>query len=164
MNHFKKLILLFPLLYLIHDIEEIITIEPFLKEHSNIIPVSVTAYQFASAFAILWVITAIGCLQAVQNKKFLGMNPVTFFSFLVPGILLANGIGHVLQFIFFREYVPGFITTILIIFPYSLFTLRNLLREKLIDMKKFLFMLVLGVIIQGPIAFAALFISKVVLN
>lgn len=164
MNAFKKLILFFPLLYLVHDIEEIITIEPFLKENSNVIPISVTAYQFAAAFAILWVITAIGCLQAVQNKNFLGMKPVTFFSFLVPGILLANGIGHVLQFIFFREYVPGFITTILIIFPYSFFTLRYLLRENLIDMKKFFFLLVLGFIIQGPIAYAALFISRVVLN
>lgn len=52
------------------------------------------------------------------------MNPTTYLAFLVPGILLANGIGHFLQFIFFKEYVPGIITSIFILYPYSFFTAK----------------------------------------
>jgi hypothetical protein len=164
LNPFKKLILLFPILYFIHDIEEIITVERFLEEHSVLIPVKVTSSQFAAAFGILWVVASIGCIRAFQSKNYLGMKPVSFFSLLFPGILLANGIGHVLQFVFFLEYVPGLLTSVLIIFPYSFIALKYLLEEDLITAKKFFFQLALGFILQGPLAFAALFISKVALS
>lgn len=162
--NFKKLILLFPFLFLLHDIEEIVTVEKFLRAHSDIIPFRVTTYQFALAFLILWVVTTIGCLQASRNKRFLGFEPVTFFSLLVPGILLANGAGHVIQFLFFGEYVPGIITTIMIIFPYSYIALSYLLKEHFITMKRFSFFLLFGFILQGPFALSALLLSKFALK
>lgn len=156
----KKLILLFPFLYLLHDIEEIFTIEKFLIAYSNIIPFRVTTVEFAFAFTILWILASIGCFKAFVGRKFLGMNPNTYLSFLVPGILLANGIGHLLQFIFFKDYVPGIITSTFIIFPYSFFTAKFLITERLLTLKRFLIYLILGFILQGPLALVAHYLSK----
>lgn len=158
----KSLILAFPILYLIHDIEEIFTVEPFLRQHT-VIPFHVTTLQFTIAFLLLWALTFIGCVQAVRNRRFLGMKPHTFFAFLVPGIFFANGVGHFLQFLFFRSYVPGLITAVLIIYPYSLVALRLLLREGVLTIKRFFLFFCLGFVLQGPFAATALFLAKLLL-
>lgn len=156
----KKFIILFPFLYFLHDIEEIITVEKFLIAHSNIIPFRVTTAEFAFAFSLLWILASIGCFKTYTGRKFFRMEPTTYLSFLVPGILLANGIGHLFQFIFFKDYVPGVITTICIIFPYSILTVKFLITENLLTLKKFLYYLILGFILQAPLALLAHFISK----
>lgn len=162
-SKFKRLLLLFPPLYLIHDIEEIITVEKFLEENSNIIPFSVTTLEFSFAFTLLWILASIGCFKAFFGKRFIGMKPTTFLAFLVPGILLANGIGHLMQFIFFKDYVPGIFTSIIILYPYSFFTARFFITERVITKKRLLSYLVLGFFIQAPLAFMALYISKLLL-
>ncbi|MFX3623226.1 MAG: HXXEE domain-containing protein [Ectobacillus sp.] len=154
------LIWLFPILYFIHDLEEILTVESFLEKQAHLIPFRVTTAQFTFAFALLWIVAFIGCYQASKQRTFLGMDGTAFFSFLVPGILLANGIGHLLQAIFFRGYVPGILTSIFIIYPYAFLTLYYLLKNGVLTMRRFLFFFVLGFILQGPIAFAALLIAK----
>ncbi|WP_318502339.1 HXXEE domain-containing protein [Bacillus sp. T3] len=159
-SKFTMLLKLFPPLYLIHDMEEILTVEKFLNVHSNIIPFRVTTIEFSIAFTLLWIIGSIGCFKALKNKQFIGMKPTTYLSFLVPGILLANGIGHLLQFIFFRAYVPGIITSILILFPYSFITAKFLIAERVLTMKKLYIYLLIGFVLQAPLAFFALFIAK----
>ncbi|UGB28779.1 HXXEE domain-containing protein [Metabacillus sp. B2-18] len=162
-SKFKRILLLFPPLYLIHDIEEIITVEKFLEENSNIIPFNVTALEFSFAFTLLWILASIGCFRAFIGKRFIGMKPTSFLAFLVPGILLANGIGHLLQFIFFKDYVPGIVTSFIILYPYSFFTAKFLITERVITKKRLLNYLVLGFIIQVPLAFMALYISTLIL-
>lgn len=156
----KKLIMLFPFLYLLHDIEEIITVEKFLIAHSNIIPFQVKTVEFALAFTLLWILASVGCFKTFAGRKFLKMKPTTYLSFLVPGILLANGIGHLFQFIFFKDYVPGIITTIIIIFPYSFLTVKFLITKKVLTLNRFLSYLILGFVLQVPLALVAHFISK----
>jgi hypothetical protein len=156
----KKFIILFPFLYLIHDIEEIMTIEKFLLTHSKMIPIRVTAAEFALAFTLLWILASIGCFYAFAGKRFLRMKPTTYLTFLVPGVLLANGFAHIFQFIFFKDYVPGIISTVIVIFPYSLFTLKFLITERLVTVKVFLCYLLAGFVIQAPLALVAHFISK----
>ncbi|MGJ7922837.1 HXXEE domain-containing protein [Neobacillus sp. LXY-4] len=165
-QHLKlnRFIWLFPVLFLIHDIEEIVTIEKFLSVHSDVIPIKITAIEFTVAFIMLWLIAFFGCFQSAKQRPFLGMRPITFFSFLVPGILLANGIGHVFQFIFFQSYVPGVFTSVIIIFPYSFVSLKFLLKEELLTIKRFWIFLLVGFISQGPLAASALLISKVMFH
>lgn len=155
---------LFPLLFFIHDLEEILTVEKFLVKHSHIVPIHVTRIEFSFAFILLWLIASIGCYRASRRRRFLGMEASTFFSFLVPGIFLANGIGHLLQFIFFRSYVPGIITSVLIIYPYSFVTLKYLLNENLLTIRRFLLFLYLGFILQAPFALVAIVIAKVLVS
>lgn len=49
----KRFIWLFPLLYFIHDLEEILTVETFLYNHSETIPFTLTTKQFTFAFLLL---------------------------------------------------------------------------------------------------------------
>jgi hypothetical protein len=159
----KKLFLLIwllPVLYLIHDTEEILTIQSFIQHHSDTIPFSISTLQFTIAFILLWIVATIGCYQAARNRSFLGMQPIPFFSFLVPGILLANGVGHLLQAMYFHSYVPGLFTAILVIFPYSIYTLKYFLDRRLLTLKKFIRFFLLGFVLQGPFAFLALFLSN----
>ena len=162
-SKFRRLLLLFPPLYFIHDIEEILTVEKFLEENSNIIPFSVTTLEFSFAFTLLWIFASIGCYKVFLGNRFIGMKPTTFLAFLVPGILLANGIGHLLQFFFFKDYVPGIITSILILIPYSFFTAKFLISERVITQIRLLSYLILGFITQAPLAIMALYISKILI-
>ncbi|WP_077618191.1 HXXEE domain-containing protein [Bacillus sinesaloumensis] len=162
-SKFRNLLLLFPPLYLIHDIEEIITVEKFLEENSNVIPFSVTTVEFLFAFTLLWILAAIGCYKAFLGIRFIGMEPTTFLAFLVPGILLANSIGHLLQYIFFKDYVPGIITSVFILIPYSLFTAKFLISERVITKTRLLSHLIVGFIAQALLALIALFISKIII-
>ncbi|MEH7380914.1 HXXEE domain-containing protein [Bacillus sp. JJ1533] len=156
-------LLLFPPLYLIHDIEEILTVEHFLIKNSTIIPFHVSKLEFAVAFSLLWIVASVGCLMAKRGKQFLGMNPVTYLSFLVPGIILANAIGHVLQFLFFKDYVPGIITSVLVLIPYSFLTARFLITEE-VTVKKLVTYFIIGFVIQGPLALLAHIFSSFIVE
>jgi hypothetical protein len=158
----KRLIGLFPPLYFIHDLEEIVTVEKFVREHGDAIPLPVTTLQFTIAFGLLLIVSSAGCYQAMKGKRFLGMSPVALFTFLVPGLLLANGVAHILQAIYFRAYVPGVITAVCIIFPYCFFALKALRAEKLASWKKLSANFLIAFVAQGPLALAALFIGKLV--
>lgn len=160
LSTFKKLVFLFPLLYFIHDIEEILTVEKFLEENSNRIPFSVTTLEFSFAFILLWILSSIGCYKAFIGEKFIGMNPTTFLSLLVPGTLLANAIGHLLQFIFFKDYVPGIITSVMILFPYSFFTAKFLITERSVTIKRLCIYFLVGFVLQAPLALVALTSAK----
>lgn len=160
MKHVNRLIGLFPILYFLHDLEEIVTVEGFLQEHGEAIPYSITTLEFTIAFAILFIIASAGCYQAIKGKRFLGMSPVVFFTFLVPGILLANGVSHLFQALYFQSYAPGVITSVCIIFPYSFLAVKTLLAEKLVSGKKLFAMFLIGFVAQGPMALAAIIVSK----
>lgn len=159
----KRLIILFPFLYFLHDLEEILTVEKFLIANSDLIPFRVTAVEFALAFTLLWLVSSTGCFKAYAGKRFLSMKPSTYLAFLVPGIILANGIGHFVQFIFFKDYVPGIITTVFILFPYCFYTAKLLINEKELTVRRFLLYLLIGFVLQAPLALLAHFIAKVAL-
>lgn len=50
--------LLFPLFYFIHDLEEILTVETFLFNHSDTISFRLTTRQFTFAFLLLWILSS----------------------------------------------------------------------------------------------------------
>ena len=153
-----KLILFFPLIFLIHDLEEIITIEQ--TQLPIRLPFTISALEFTIAFVFLWMIVAVGCLFAANKKKFLWIKPIPFFSFLVAGVFLANGIGHVLQAIVFQKYVPGVITAVLLLIPYCILAVKKLYIKKVLTMKHIAVYLLLGFIVQTPAALLALLVGK----
>ncbi|MEK4093244.1 HXXEE domain-containing protein [Viridibacillus sp. FSL H8-0110] len=152
----KLLIWIFPLVFLIHDLEEIATIENFTMRF----PFSVSTEEFIIAFILLWIIVVIGCVKAANNKRFIGILPIKFFALLVAGVFLANGIGHVVQSIILKKYVPGVITAVAILIPFCLFSIRKLLLENLITPKQVGVYLLVGFILQTPFALIALLIAK----
>ncbi|MEK3976663.1 HXXEE domain-containing protein [Psychrobacillus sp. FSL K6-1267] len=156
----KKLLWMFPIVFLLHDVEEILTVEKFILP----LPFQVTEEEFALAFSLLWVIVTVGCLVTAANKRFLGMALSSFLMLMVGGIFLANGIGHVLQGIFFQRYVPGLITAVILLIPFCVYSIRVLLITKMIKGKQLPLYIMLGFILQTPFAFTALLIAKYLLS
>ncbi|MGE7621647.1 HXXEE domain-containing protein [Viridibacillus sp. NPDC096237] len=136
--------------------EEILTVADFTAK----LPFSVSTEEFVIAFILLWVIVLIGCVMVVTNKRFVGIQPIKFFTLLVAGVFLANGIGHVVQSIIFQRYVPGVITAMVILIPFCLFSIRRLMLENLITPKQIGGYLILGFILQTPFALTALLIQN----
>lgn len=156
----KKLMLFFPILFLIHDLEEIGTIE-----HVQLpiqLPFTISTLEFTIAFVFLWIIVAVGCLNAAKGRNVFGIKPLPFFSLLVAGIFLANGIGHVLQTIVFQKYVPGVVTATLLVIPYCIIAVKKLYSAKLLTIKQVVSYLLIGFVIQTPAAFLALLVGKIV--
>ena len=154
----KKLILFFPVVFLIHDIEEIVTIEQVQLPFQ--LPFTISAIEFTVAFVFLWVIVTVGCLYAANGRRFLWIKPLPFFSLLVAGVFLANGIGHVLQAIVFQKYVPGVITAVLLLIPYCIMAIKKLYDAKVLTVKQLAVYLIAGFLLQTPAAFLALLIGK----
>ncbi|KOS68407.1 hypothetical protein AEA09_07460 [Lysinibacillus contaminans] len=158
----SRLILFFPLIFLIHDLEEIVTIEQIQLPIR--LPFTISALEFTIAFVFLWMIVAVGCLYAANGRRFLGIKPLPFFSFLVAGVFLANGIGHVLQAIVFQKYVAGVITAIFLLIPYCILAVKKLYNKKVLTMKQIAVYLLLGFIVQTPSALLALLVGKSVVT
>jgi len=151
----KHLILLIPLVFLIHDLEEILTVEQFELP----VPIEISTLQFTLAFILLWIVVTWACIRAANQKSFLGMNPNTTFTFIIA-IFLFNGIGHVLQSIIFWKYVPGVITAVVLLIPFCLYSLKRLHDEQSITKKEFTKLLLVAAIIITPTILVALLIGK----
>ena len=155
---FKKLILFFPLIFLIHDVEEIITIEQLQLPIR--LPFTISTMEFTIAFVFLWLIVTAGCLYTANGRRYLWIKPLPFFALLVAGVFLANGIGHVLQAVVFQKYVPGVITAVLLLIPYCIIAVKQLYDAKLLSVKQIAGYLLLGFILQTPAALVALLVGK----
>ncbi|MGF9975894.1 HXXEE domain-containing protein [Viridibacillus arvi] len=152
----KSLLLIFPIVFFIHDLEEIATVENFTMK----LPFSVSTEEFIIAFILLWIIVVIGCVTAANNKRFIGILPIKFFALLVAGVFLANGIGHVVQSVIFKKYVPGVITAVVILIPFCLLCIRKLILENLITPNQVGVYLLVGFLLQTPFALISLLIAK----
>lgn len=157
---------LFLAVFMIHDLEEIIWIEPWFKKNytkvSHTIPgtfqsllksmASITSSQFAVAVGI----------------EFILFIPITFFAaeyhqFLifigVNSILFLHVFTHVGQSLYIKMVTPGVITSIFIVLPYSAYLFYRLLNEGLIDWNLILLSIPIGLLII-PVVLVGHFIGK----
>lgn len=155
MKTIKHLMLIWPLVFLIHDLEEILTVEQFELPF----PIEITTLQFTIAFILLWIVVTWACINAANQKNFFGMNPITTFA-LIIAIFLVNGIGHILQSIILWKYVPGVITAVVLLIPFCLYCLKRLQDEQSITKKEFTKLLLVGAILITPTILVALLIGK----
>jgi len=141
----QQLIWLFPIAFILHDFEEILLFEPWLKKNSGLImsripdkapaflarqmPIilSKTTTQFAFPIFLIFVLTCISALLAAEFQSY----PM----FLVASSLFfLHGFMHVGQAIFLRRYIPALITSVLITIPYGIVLFWKLLEEGIVDL------------------------------
>ena len=140
-----KLIWLFPIAFILHDLEEIRQAEPWLKKNSGLIMsripdkapaflarqmsiiLSKTTTQFAFPIFLIFVLTCISALLAAEFQSY----PM----FLVASSLFfLHGFMHVGQAIFLRRYIPALITSVLITIPYGIVLFWKLLEAGIADL------------------------------
>lgn len=153
----RRAIWLFPLVFLIHDLEEMVTMESFLRTHWNQLPIQpavlrgLTTEEFSLGVALLLAIILMICHLADHqggrwNKLFT----------LMVWTLLANAFTHLLQSIYFIGYTPGLITAIGLVLPFSIWLIGTIQEHSLATAIGLWPGLGLGLLVQTPMALAAL--------
>ncbi len=156
----NSLIWLFLPMFMLHDFEEIIRIEPWFRKHNEYIFAKVparfhkdlqsfsrlTTPQFAVAVCLEFVIFIPCTFLAAENGNyllFLGYNSV----------LLIHVFMHLGQALYVMKLVPGVVTAVGITLPYSLYLFYRLLNENLVSMSDILISLPFGLTLVPIILF-----------
>ncbi|MBI0577281.1 HXXEE domain-containing protein [Neobacillus cucumis] len=140
----EAVIWLFPIIFMFHVLEEIITVDSFMAKFKNKVPRSFLAKlalnvkkmlganssQFSIAVTwILLIITFITFKTAFHIP--MGDNFLLFIAAL--NIFFLQAFSHIGQTFILRVYTPGVITAFVIVIPYSLLTYSCLFELGLID-------------------------------
>lgn len=149
-----------PPAFLLHDAEEVATIAPWLRTHARELPAFLHAHaagvseqRLALSVAILFVIFVLAAWDGVRRAQ---RGARSWFFFVAAGALAGNALTHVGQAVYFGGYSPGVVTALLVSAPYSILLARALERAALLSRRQAVALLLLGVVIQAPIAVAAL--------
>ena len=156
-----RLIWLFPLAFLLHDLEELLFFEPWLKKNAGAITERVrgrlpafvekqletvlhkSTAQFAFPIALNFLLTCLAAFLAARYGQY------TFF--LIAGSLFfMHGFMHIGQAILMRKYIPALVTSILIVLPYGILLFWNLLASRLTTPAGLLMYFGIAVIIAVP--------------
>lgn len=138
----ETLIWLFLVVFMLHDFEEIILVEYWMKRNkgklNKVVPVrllsikdkveNTTTAQFSVGVA--WIFFLLSCIVLYTTFSLAqGGNFLVFVAAL--NVLFANVFTHVGQAIIVRGYVPGVVTAVLLLLPYTLYTYHRLLQEQI---------------------------------
>lgn len=130
-NATQTLIWLFPIAFMLHDFEELIFGEAWLRRHGGEIAARLRprlpAFMFAQIDAVLHKSTAelalpIGLIFTLTVIATLLAAVFHVYSFFImaSGLFCLHGFMHVGQALLLRRYVPAVITSALIAIPYGL--------------------------------------------
>lgn len=161
------LLWLFPIIFLIHDFEEIIFVESWFKRnYTKVLPrvpnnmrkvfqelSIITAARFSIPVFFQFIIYIAATYLAVE-KDFFG----PFIGFNV--LLFLHVFMHVGQSLFLKTYALGVGTAILITAPYSLYLFYRLLEER-IQLSELIFNLPYGIITVFVLLWGHKFATKI---
>lgn len=137
--HILTVVWLFPIIFMFHDFEEILTVESWVKQNKDFVFKKIPPFMhkhFYSSFQI----TTVQFAQDVF-RIFLAITASTLiavlFSFYFPylmflALFFAHVFTHIGQAVYLRKYTPGVMTSIFLVLPYSLYAYYRLLAEAVI--------------------------------
>jgi hypothetical protein len=137
--------------FLIHDIEEIFTMERFTRENQERFPrllrnlLAISTVQFTVAVVVLFVIGLLAAYLATQPQREMDV------FIIVLAIFLVHVVGHIAFPIFFHRYTPGLVTAVVIVLPYSLYTFYRLFSANLVNSNSFSISTLVGFLLLVPL-------------
>ena len=162
---FAVILWAFPVVFLAHDLEEMVTREQFLREHRNLLPESIAAFaqmttaQFGLCVIVLLLIgSGVAYLALYPSKSQFGPHLYE----IVLAIRFTNALMHVGQTAVLREYVPGVVTAALFGIPYSLYAFRRMLQSSWMTGKQVVAVVLVGALIQAPIVLVIILLGKLI--
>lgn len=157
--HMISVLWLFPILFMFHDFEEILTVEKWTKQNKEqvlaALPESIRKYFYSSfqmttvqfAQDVFWI------FLAITTATILAVFFSFYYLFLVfLAIFFAHVFTHIGQALYLKKYTPGVITSIILVLPYSLYAYYRLLKEQVISGGDILWS-ILGMCIAVPFLF-----------
>lgn len=153
-----NLFLLVPILFIVHNFEETLTMAEWSQKVPEFIHPAVTSVQFSVAVIVL---SVIGIMVTVLAKyMFAGkyfVNIMCGFS----AILFMNAFfPHIIASIYFKMYAPGVLTSIFLYLPFCSYMFYKVLRNNIIEKKNFILSFIIGTVSGVLLAKFALFIGK----
>jgi len=156
-----KLIWLFPIAFILHDFEELILFEPWLKKNAGLImerirgrvpafverQISIitqkTTTQFAMPIYLIFILTCISSLLAAEYGSYA-------FFLAASGLFFLHGFMHIGQALLLRKYIPAVITSVLVVIPYGIVLFWNLLDAGIVKMPELLVFFVIAIVVGIP--------------
>ncbi|SDN64427.1 Protein of unknown function with HXXEE motif-containing protein [Psychrobacillus sp. OK028] len=144
----QTLIWLFPIMFILHDFEEIIMVERWMKRNStriyDILPekiadrvikqFSMSTAQFAVAVLVIFLFVSSATVMANQFV-IQGLQGNIYIFTIVTLVFFLHGFTHIGQSIILRSVTPGAFTSLFVIIPYSLVLFQSLLINEVITWK-----------------------------
>jgi hypothetical protein len=147
----RIIIMLVPLVYTVHELEEYLTALPWLRQHSSEIPTFMAQAVPDSATFIL-VAGAIFFMVFMGAGLLMLRDPDSRWWTALFGILivarLENAFVHVGQSVLFQSYTPGVITAVLVVGPISVVVLRELVQHGMLKWASLLWMAPAALLVQ----------------
>jgi hypothetical protein len=150
----------FPIAFLIHDLEEILTMERFARKNRDRFPkfmrniATINTTQFTIGVGVLFVLTLLAAYLATRSPR------ETDILTIALAIFLIHVVGHIAFPLFFRKYTPGLITAVIIVLPYSLYAFYRLFSANLIGGENLNISILLGALLLVPLLLAVRQLGK----
>lgn len=163
-RHLRRVIWAGPAVFLIHDLEELATIEDWTRLRGHRLPgvfrllLPISTAEFGVAVAALLLVFIAAAWLADQAKGE-GGRAVDFFVLLIA-VVGTNALTHVAQAILFGGYVPGLFTALALGLPYTCWGLLQVRKSGISSARWQVGAVGVAAIIQGPAAALALLIGK----
>ncbi|WP_223260524.1 HXXEE domain-containing protein [Paenibacillus ihbetae] len=152
----EMLLWLLPIVFFLHDGEEIATMERWVRSNkdnpslSSISSVRIRwdknlTFSFTFAVLVLGLVLSSITWHAAVRYEAAGSTPFLYAGFVA--VFLLDGIKHVGATMLTRKYTPGVITAALLEIPFGAYALYNLFHLKMIDLPA----LALGLAIAVPV-------------
>jgi len=159
----RTLIFLGPLVFLIHDLEEVFTVEQWVKGHESTLQKitlakvlfksnGYTTIEFAVTVTFLFLMFVL--ISSSASKK-IGWGMKCYLAAIF--ILFVNVFTHLAQTFFLQMYTPGVITALVVVLPYTVFVIVAVKRSQILNSRVFLQSMGIGVLFL-PVIFAAMLI------
>ena len=168
----QTLIWLFPVMFVLHDFEEIIMIENWLKRNStvmyDILPkriadrvikqFSMSTAHFAVAVLVIFLFVSSSTVMANQYVIQGLLGNIYIFT-IITLVFFLHAFTHIAQSVILRSITPGVFTSLIVIIPYSLVLYRSLLVNEVITWE-IIFICLPFCLLIIPIALLAHWIGK----
>lgn len=141
----QTLIWLLPIMFILHDFEEIIMVEKWVEKNSVMIyeklptkvadriikQFSMTTAQFSVAVLFIFLFVSGSTILAIQHLNQGSIGNIHMF-IVVTLVFFLHAFTHIAQSLILRSITPGVITSIIVILPYSFFLYQCLLVNEVI--------------------------------
>jgi hypothetical protein len=138
-------------MFALHELEEYVTVLPWLRDNQNVLPTFLAGAVPTSAAFVL-VAGAMFFLIFLAVASLIIGNPERRLWHVVFTVLvlarLENGLVHVVQASLFHGYTPGVVTAIVIVIPMSLLVLRELFGGGMVSKRSLIWMVPTGFVVQ----------------
>jgi hypothetical protein len=148
----SKWILALPVVFFVHDLEELIYLNK-IPSLTSFLPVKiqdlirVSTPQFAVAVSLLFIAILIATNEWYRKPSSPARGLV--MGFIMVGLFF-NSLTHIGQALIFRQYVPGLVTAVLLLLPYTFVILKSHFKQ-FFPSNKTTVLVLLGVIAFTPV-------------